>query len=488
MSPIRKFHVISLSLGLLLLSIRAPAATSAQLAMGFKVGEVTQNSAIVWTRVTQSARRKEPGYREPEKREPRVNDFTPYATPVTEREGAVPGAIGEVRVIYREAQSGTDNEAGNDAGMATPWKRVVPEKDFACQFELIGHKPDTRYTLSVEARPAADEKVSTSASGSFRTAAAADQWQDVDFGVITGQSYWDLDDPRGFHIYPAMQTLRLDFLVPTGDTVYYDSEAPRARTIELARHHWHRMYSLPRLVEFHRFTPGYWEKDDHDCWCDDCWPTRNVGWMSPFTFAEGQRVFREQVPMGQKTYRTVRWGRGLQIWLVEGRDFRSANDLPDGPEKSIWGRAQRDWLEKSILASDASFRVLISPTPIVGPDRGAKADNHANAAFAFEGNRFRRWTRENRLDNFFVCCGDRHWQYMSIDPETGLHEFSCGPASDEHAGGSPGHDPDVQPFHRVKGGFLSVSVRKENNRAAIAFRHHNVRGNVVHEYASVAGR
>jgi alkaline phosphatase D len=186
--------------------------------------------------------------------------------------------------------------------------------------------------------------------------------------------------------------------------------------------------------------------------------------------------------MGERTYRTLRWGKGLQIWLVEGRDFRSPNNMPDGPDKTIWGKEQLDWLKKTILDSDADFRILISPTPIVGPDRQNKADNHANKSFAHEGNHFRQWTKDNKLQNFYVCCGDRHWQYMSLDPATNLREFSCGPASDQHAGGSPGEDKTIQPFHRVKGGFLSVTVTRKNNLPAIAYRHHDVEGAVVHEF------
>ena len=124
---------------------------------------------------------------------------------------------------------------------------------------------------------------------------------------------------------------------------------------------------------------------------------------------------------------------------------------------------------------------MISPTPIVGPDRSGKADNHANKAFTHEGNWFRNWTKENKLTNFFVCCGDRHWQYYSIDPETKLREFSCGPVSDKHAGGSPGEKKEIQPFHRVKGGYLTVSVFREKEVPTIAFRHHDVRGKVVNE-------
>jgi len=54
----------------------------------------------------------------------------------------------------------------------------------------------------------------------------------------------------------------------------------------------------------------------------------------------------------------------LQIWLVEGRDFRSPNTITDCPDKSIWGKEQKEWLKKTLLESDAIFKLLISPTPI----------------------------------------------------------------------------------------------------------------------------
>ena len=49
-------------------------------------------------------------------------------------------------------------------------------------------------------------------------------------------------------------------------------------------------------------------------------------------------IFREQVPMGERTYRTFRWGKFLQVWLTDGRDFRSSNNMPDGPDKTTLSR------------------------------------------------------------------------------------------------------------------------------------------------------
>ncbi len=44
--------------------------------------------------------------------------------------------------------------------------------------------------------------------------------------------------------------------------------------------------------------------------------------------------------MGERTYRTIRWGKGLQIWMVEGRLYRSPNTMEDGLQKTIWGKEQ----------------------------------------------------------------------------------------------------------------------------------------------------
>src|SRR6185436_13535724 len=158
------------------------------------------------------------------------------------------------------------------------------------------------------------------------------------FTVITCQLYYQRDAREGFRIYRAMSNLSPlflgypQFICSTGDNVYYDRDNPRGRTVDLCRLHWQRMYSLPLLRDFFRQVPGYWEKDDHDTFFDDCYPTQKAPWIAPLTWEQGLQVFREQVPVGAVPYRTFRWGKGLQIWLTESREFRSANEAPDGPD------------------------------------------------------------------------------------------------------------------------------------------------------------
>lgn len=441
-----------------------PTTSSARLANGVKVGEVTDSTAILWARLTASVSRVTDGLRVVGR--PSKNIPAPPIADVNRLEGACPGSVGLIRVRYM---------GPNKFEHVTEWVKVDESTDFTHQFHLINLPADSIIKYLVETAHVDNPSRPDGAfAGTFRTAPHADQTRPITFAVITCQMYCHLDEPEGFHVYPAIGKLTPHFVAVMGDNVYYDGELPLATNTALARYHWQRMYSLPRHVELYRTVTSYWAKDDHDTVKDDCWPGQKLG---DLTFEEGLKIFRQQVPMGQLTYRSFRWGKNLQIWITEGRDFRSANNLKDGPDKTIWGARQKAWLFRTLKESDATWKVLISPTPLVGPDRDNKGDNHANRAFKHEGDEARSWFRSHVPDNFFVICGDRHWQYHSVHPESGLNEFSVGAACDEHAGGSPGENPDYHRFHRVKGGYASVVVEEKS----ISFRHHDVHGQVVYE-------
>ena len=452
------------------------------MATGVKVGEVTSNSAVIWTRLTAHETRigAEAGmptvqYKDPKSgewieklkgrpnAEPRV--IFPEGRDVSSIEGACPGVDGKVRVAYRRD---SDNE-----WTFTPWQQVISDRDYTRQIRLENLQAGTLYLFKVECKAGVK---GPGISGRFRTAPAADDPAKVLFTVSTGQAYNDLDIPgEGYKIYKSMLKLAPDFFVHTGDIVYYDR---LAKNEALARWHWQRTYSLPTNVEFHRQVASYFIKDDHDTWMNDCWPAMTTQFMGDFTFEQGQRIFREQVPMSEKSYRTFRWGKDMQIWLVEGRDFRSPNTMPDGPQKTIWGDEQMEWFRKTVSESDAVFRILISPTPVVGPDRQSKGDNHSNKAFQHEGDELRRFISGQK--NMVVVCGDRHWQYVSVDRIYGVKEYSCGPASDVHAGGWS--NDMLRPEHKylnVTGGFLALAVDRIDGMPVLSAAHYSVDGELL---------
>ena len=394
----------------------------------------------------------------------------PPGRTLAEMHGALPGAPGTVRAVLEPADGGRKVE--------TAWEPVDPRRDHTRQLAVTGLQPGTRYTVRVESRDARGTP-GAAVAGEFRTAPARTTAANVTFAVVTCGDYPRRDDPvNGHRIYATLDRLRPDFLVHTGDVEYYDKPDPWATSAELARFKWNRLYALPFQRTFHNRTPSYFTYDDHDILRNDCWPGQTFGAL---TWDEGVGIFAEQTPSSPLPYRTFRYGKNLQIWIVEGRQYRSPNRAPDGPDKTILGAAQKAWLFRTIAESDATFKVLLSPTPVVGPDRGNKNDNHANAGFRHEGEELRRFLGRHR--NLVVACGDRHWQYFSDDPDSGVREFGCGPSSDVHAGGyepQPG-DERVQKFFRLQGGFLTVTAETAGGADRLALRHHAVDGAVVHE-------
>ena len=431
-------------------SLLATVSTVAQQppfqANGIKIGAVTQTRAQIWTRLTQT-----PAWKS--------------APAETLENWYVPGGEGQVRITWWKGDAIKEKTS-------TDWQTVKAEDDFIHEFNLTKLTPGQRYALLCEARDAGGE-VQSMTVGKFRTAPADTVAQPIRFTVVTGQGYHRRDTKQGHGIYPQMAKLDPDFFVHTGDIIYYDKPKPLADNLDLARLHWQRMFALPHQRAFHNQVASYFIKDDHDTLKNDCWPGQSQG---DLTWEMGLKTFNEQLPVFARPYQTIRYGKDLQIWLVEGRDFRSNNNATDGPDKTIWGKEQMAWFKQTVTASDATFRILISPTPVVGPDRGNKNDNHANKGFSYEGDMLRQFISEQK--NMFVVCGDRHWQYVSKDEKTGVREYSCGPTSNVHAGGwRDSNRSTMHKYLKVKGGFLAVDI--EGDKAI--FTHHGVDGSVYNK-------
>ena len=116
---------------------------------------------------------------------------------------------------------------------------------------------------------------------------------------------------------------------------------------------------------------------------------------------------------------------------------------------------------------------------MVGPDDAYKKDNHVNHdGFRYEGEAFFDWIVENDFlnKNFYIVCGDRHWQYHAKHPK-GIEEFSTGALVDNNsrAGRISGDPESTDPEalitqHYVQGteetatgGFLNVKVTDGDN-------------------------
>jgi alkaline phosphatase/alkaline phosphatase D len=464
---------------LLLLALPALAQAEIHTAQGVFAGEVTTDSVLLQTRLTA-----QPG-------------------PELDADGDLPGAAGVACFEY-----GTD-PAFADA-RRTAWLKAEAASDFLVRSQVTGLQPATTYHYRVLA--GTDEaSAKPLRSGRFKTLPGAGSDAPLHFVMGSCMNYHAFmhgkangggpvtataEDKRlGYPAFAAMAALQPDFFIGTGDIVYYDHPAATAATtLPELRRKWHEQFRFPRLVEFFAVTPAFWSKDDHDFRFNDA----DLGGARAPDAVTGIGLFREQMPvhpagdLSSQSYRTHRIHRHVQLWFLEGRDHRSPNAQPDGPDKTLWGREQREWLQRTLKASDAPWKILITPTPMVGPDRNSKNDNHANLrGYRHEADAFFAWLRSEDIPNVLSFCGDRHWQYHSLHP-LGVEEFSVGALNDENAirGEKPGgknttdpggliHQPYLYP--KPTGGFLHVRTSTgTQGRAKLEIEFRDDHGEVLH--------
>ena len=425
-------------------------------------------------------------------------------------DGDLPGAPGVARF---EVSTNQDFSGA----ISTEWLEAVAEHDFIVKASVDGLEPGTGYFYRLSYGPDRDNLM-TGPTRSFATHGGADAATETSFTVVTGMNYHQFfhgpraytgpDKEMGYPGVASMLGLTPDFFIATGDNVYYDVPYEgRADTAPAMRKKWHEQLGKQRFIDFFAKVPTYWEKDDHDYRYND---TDNTSDLLPSPEL-GASIFEEQVPVvspgdpRQVTYRTHRVSRDLQIWLVEGRDYRSPNMAEAGADKTLWGAEQMAWFKQTLSESDATFKILISPTPMVGPDDANQAgvvaeghdpfkrDNHSNPyGFQHERDALFDWLIENDFlnKNFYIVCGDRHWQYHSRHPR-GFEEFSTGALVDANSRmGCPPGDPDsndpdamiaqLYTYEEPTGGFLNVVITPGQPPTA-AFRFYDEKGVLLHE-------
>jgi alkaline phosphatase/alkaline phosphatase D len=399
------------------------------------------------------------------------------------------------------------NEDFQDA-FRTRWMAATPEGDYILKTRVAHLEPGTRHYFKLLSGPDT-ASLQAGPTGTFRTLDGPGVARETSLVVVTSMQRYsfrataltDLNLKKRALGFPSLETIVShgpDFFVGTGDNVYYDCPAiGRAKTRQTMRAKWHKQFATPRFAALFQNVPVYWMKDDHDYRYDDADP---YGALEP-SAALGAETFLEQVPVvdpdneNAVTYRTHRINDLLQIWLLESREYRDPNTKPPGPDKTLWGAEQRAWLKRTLMESDATFKILLSPTPLVGPDDAAKEvqggvlaplfggraigqegdrrkrDNHTNPyGFKHEADDFFDWLTENgfREKNLTIICGDRHWQYHSIHPQ-GFEEFSAGAVIDGSArlGPQPGDENSTDPHglisqpyrqNEASGGFLEVTI------------------------------
>jgi alkaline phosphatase D len=349
--------------------------------------------------------------------------------------------------------------------------------DSTGKLKIDGLRPATRYGYRLQAQ-------GQGVRGEFVTAPAADADAPVRFvwsGDLGGQRFCRPLD-SGYRIFDAMVGLRPDFFLFLGDTIYADSRCEGSGLVPGAdfiattlpryrdKHRYNRADAA--LQRFFRTTSVYAIWDDHEVRNDFAGPTEPL-------MPAGRRAFLDYWPIlppadePGRLYRSVRWGSLLELFILDTRQYRSANAALDGPSKTMLGRAQRRWLIEGLTASTAVWKVVATSVSLSVP-KGTPAarDTWSNASifglpeeggtgFAMERDAILGALRSRGIRNLVFLTADAHYALVARHtplPAFSLHEMMAGPLSAAHGRPVPLDDALNPRTLFERGGVNNVGV------------------------------
>jgi alkaline phosphatase D len=288
--------------------------------------------------------------------------------------------------------------------------------------------------------------------GTFVTAPAPDADARVRLlwsGDLGANNYCrDVED--GYAIFHAMARRQPDLFLFVGDTVYADqacgtrAHLPGADYVATSLEQFHGKHRYnradPALQAFFRGTSVFAMWDDHE--------VRNnfAGPVEPL-MPLGRRAMLDYWPIpgapGEPTrlYRSVRWGRHVEAFILDTRQYRTPNETPDGPAKTMLGGAQRAWLLRGLAASDATWKLVVTSVPLGMFTGGRHSDSWSGAnvfgfsrtsptGYVHERDLILSSIRDEGLRNVVFVSGDvHHAEMIRHEPTPGfvVYELIAGP-------------------------------------------------------------
>jgi alkaline phosphatase D len=382
--------------------------------------------------------------------------------------------------------------------------------DFTRHTKIHGLRPDTLYYYRVwfTTTPGQDIKnnesskgsivsdSSSSITGTFRTSPENSTSKTARFvigGDLGGHRYCRRVD-LGYPIFSIIKALSPDFFIFNGDQIYGDDVCPAhqgpedvvgwyniqgnfpsitdenvnwsdlSQLQDIYNKHWEYNRADPHIQSLLQNTSIYSQADDHEVvndyggnWSYLSNATKDrtgfpnlvkAGLQAFFNFSplDGNNNSSSTEEGANRVYRSFNWGKDLELFLLDAHSYRSRSELIDTPEnnKTLLGKAQFQWLEQSLLNSTATWKVISTDVPFtipscftnqLGCDSWATNSSAFKKTFVRERNDLLKFLDDNNIKNVIFITTDVHFPANIIvdqDPNNDgdriiLYEIVCGP-------------------------------------------------------------
>jgi alkaline phosphatase D len=360
--------------------------------------------------------------------------------------------------LRAEAGSRVALQVGEDPSLSqfnsTPAVLVDSGADHSAAIPLDKLLPATRYYFRALVSGKAPGPIA-----SFITAPAETDERKVVFCFSgdTRESY------QPFTIMQAVQAQRPDFFLHLGDTIYAD-RGGSARRLEEFWQKYRANRSDPFSQNFFSTTSVYAIWDDHEVE-DDYLPGDP---LAPI----GRKAFLDYWPIRRPTseperiYRSVRWGRAMELFLLDSRQYR------DPKRTTMLGRKQHEWLFDTLAQSTATFKFIATTVPMAG------GGSDRWDGYPTERKELLEYISQKKLAGVFFLSADLHYAAVTKIPKSsGLIDITAGPLAAPLNRITNGTAKRFEYFLAENFNFVKVTVDPKNNdnQALIEFIDQNNR-------------
>jgi alkaline phosphatase D len=458
------FLILSSTIFFYPVSIYAQQNTNLFITHGIASGDVTDHSAVIWSRANKQA---------------------------------------QMHIQYA-----TNSNFSSSSKSLTITTNVNETTDFTGHVNIDGLRPNTLYYYRVwftgqgqnsknndsSKGSIFSDTYSSSMTGTFRTSPENSTNKTIRFvigGDLGGHRYCRRVD-LGYPIFSIMKALSPDFFIFNGDQIYGDDVCPAhqgpedvvgwyniqgnfpsitdenvnwanlSQLQDIYNKHWEYNRVDPHLQSLLQNTSLYSQADDHEVvndyggnWSYLSNETKDrigfpnlvkAGLQAFFNFSPLNQNNNNREEEAKRIYRSFNWGKNLDLFLLDAHSYRSRSELDDTSEnnKTLLGKVQLQWLKEKLLNSTTTWKVISTDVPFTIPSCFTKqlgCDSWATNSSAFkktfvrERNDLLKFLDDNNIKNVVFITTDVHFPANIIvdeDPNNDgdriiLYEIVSGP-------------------------------------------------------------